>query len=346
MTISIPSPAATPSVVASVVGRSLKAVTIANEFISAQILTDQGADIHKLLFKPLGIDVLWKPQRVPREPGIGPPLAGDSYILWNEYFRGGWNLIFPNFGPAVMHRGSPLEFHGEAARVAWTQGQVHSDSDAASVQLEVTLLRSPFHIRRTVSVQSGQPALFVNDTITNESVEPMECMWAHHPAFGPPLISADCTIETDAQFIESDDSYTVLGNDLPTGQTWAWPRVMNNHGDEVDLAKIPPRNARRSRVLYLKNFENPSYRLVNRAVGLGVEVSWDKQIFPYAVFWQESGGAVEYPHFGSAYVMAIEPTSSYPCQGIGAVMAKTKTHLTFAAGETKSAEISARFFRP
>ena len=342
----IPPTAEVPTVVPSVVGRALRAVTIANEWISAQILVDQGADIHTLVFKPPGIDVLWKPKRAAREPGVGPPLAGDSFVLWNEYFRGGWNLIFPNFGSAVTHRGSPLEFHGEAARVAWSLGKIESSPAGASVELEVALLRSPFHIKRLISLKAGEPVLSISETITNQGQEAMECMWAHHPAFGAPLVSSDCIIETSAQLIESDDGYSVPGNDLPTGQTWPWPHVKNKLGEHVDLSKMPPREAQHTRVLYLKQFTEPHYRLVNRAIGLGVELSWDAADFPYATFWQDSGGGAGYPLFSEAYVMAIEPTSSYPAQGLPTVMEKTGTHMTFAPGETKTTEVKARLFAP
>jgi galactose mutarotase-like enzyme len=346
MTANVSSAAEMPSVVPSLVGRALKAVTIGNELISAQILVDQGADIHTLIFKPLGIDVLWKPKRTPREPGVGPPLAGDSFILWNEYFRGGWNLVFPNFGPAVTYRGTSLEFHGEAARAAWSLGKIESGPARASVELEVGLLRSPFHIKRQISVKAGEPVLWVSETITNQSEDTMECMWAHHPAFGAPLVSGDCTIETDAQFIESDDGYSVPGNDLPTGQTWSWPHVKDKRGEDVDLSRMPPPEARHTRVLYLKDFRRPLYRLVNRVIGLGIELSWDGAVFPYATFWQDSGGGFGYPLFGEAYVMAIEPTSSYPAQGLPTVIEKTQTHMTFASGEAKTTEVRARFFQP
>jgi galactose mutarotase-like enzyme len=321
-------------------------VTIANDLVSALVLVDQGADIHALVFRPLGVDVLWKPSRPPREPGVGPPTTGDSLTQWIDYYRGGWNLIFPNFGSAVTHRGAPLEFHGEAARIPWTLGEVESTDARASVELEVVLLRSPFRIRRVISVDAGEPVLSVMETVTNESEEPMECMWAHHPAFGPPLIAAECTIETDARLVESDDSYHVPGNDLPTGHAWPWPQVRNTRGEEVDLSKIPPPGSRHSRVLYLKDFGHPRFSLTNRAIGLGIEISWEGNVFPYANFWQETGGGTGYPFFGQAYVMAIEPSSSFPAQGLLAVMNKTQTHLTFAPGEEKTTVVRAKFFQP
>lgn len=335
-----------PSVTHSVIGRNLKAVTVANELVSACVLVDQGADIHTLIYKPLGIDVLWKTPRTPREPGIGSPPTGDSLTRWIDYFRGGWNVIFPNFGPAVTHRGAPLEFHGEAARLPWSLSAIKSTSTHASVELEVALQRSPFRIKREVSVTAGEPMLSVTETVTNECDEPMECIWAQHPAFGTPLVSEDCVIETGAQFIESDDGYDVPGNDLHMGQTWAWPEVTNRRGETVDLSKMPPPGARHSRVLYLKTFSDARFSLTNRAIGLGLEMTWDGSVLPYANFWQETGGERGYPFYGKAYVMAIEPSSSFPAQGLVTVMNKTKTHLTFGPGETKTVRIQVRFFRP
>jgi galactose mutarotase-like enzyme len=335
-----------PSVTHSVVGRNLRAVTISNDLLSTSLLVDQGADIHTLIYRPLGVDVLWKTPRAPREPGIGPAPTGDSMTRWIDYFRGGWNLIFPNFGSAVTHRGAPLEFHGEAARMPWSIGPIESTDTRASVELEVALQRSPFRITRMVSVEAGEPVLTVTETVANECDEPMECMWAHHPAFGPPLVSGDCVIETDAQLIESDDGYDVPGNDLPTGQRWSWPQVTNRNGATIDLSKMPPQGSRHSRVLYLKNFKSPRFSLTNCVVGLGVELSWDGSVFPYANFWQETGGERGYPFYGKAYVVAIEPSSSFPAQGLVAVMKKTQTHLTFGPGEKKTTVIRARFFRP
>jgi galactose mutarotase-like enzyme len=330
----------------STIGRKLTALTLSNQLVAASVLVDQGADIHTLVYKPLGIDVLWKPPRPPREPNVGPPVSGDSMGLWISYYRGGWNLIFPNFGPAVEHRDTVLDFHGEAARVPWFVDSVENNGSRASVELSVSLQRSPFHIRRVLSVEAGEPVLSVMETITNQGVEPMECMWAHHPAFGAPFVSADCSIETGARRIESDDGYDVPGNDLPLGKAWNWPRVENRRGEPVDLSIMPPPSAGHSRVLYLKDFATSRYSLVNRALGLGLEMTWDGSVFPYANFWQETGGVVDYPFWGKAYVMAIEPSSSYPVQGLLTVMKSTQTHLTLAPGERRSAMVQARFFQP
>jgi len=328
------------------VGRALKALVLENEWLSATVLLDHGADINTLVYKPKGSDVVLKPPLPPREPGVGPPPAGDSMSQWISYYRGGWQVIFPNFGPAVEHKGAPLDFHGEAARTAWHLEEIQNNGAQAQVVLGVALQKSPFRIRRVMSVASGQPKLSITETITNQGEEAMECMWGHHPAFGPPLVSPACMIETGARMVESDDGYDVSGNNLPLGQCWTWPRVRNKNGEEIDLSKLPAPGSGHSRVLYLKDFKESWFALTNPTLGLGVGMVWDGKLFPYAALWQETGGVLGYPFYGKAYVVALEPNSSYPAQGLPKVMEKTGTHLTLAPGESRTLELSAVFFEP
>ena len=106
--------------VETTVGRAMRALVLENELLSTTLLLDQGADIHTLTYKPKGVDVMWRPPRPPREPGIGPTPAGDSVALWMAYYRGGWQVIFPNFGPPTEYKGALLDMHGEAARTVAT----------------------------------------------------------------------------------------------------------------------------------------------------------------------------------------------------------------------------------
>ena len=244
----------------------------------------------------------------------------------------------------MEYKGAPLPFHGEAARTVWQLEGVENDGEQVQVTLGVALLRSPFRIRRVMSLQAGQPVLSIRETITNEGVEAMDCMWCHHPFFGPPLLSPECVIDTGARAVESDDRYDVAGNDLPLGETWVWPLVRDRSGKEIDLSRVPGPGSGYARVLWLKDFEEGWYALTNPAMGLGVGVVWDRDLFPYACLWQETGGVCDYPWYGRAYVTAIEPTGSYPAQGLTTVMEKTDTQLTFVPGESRTLKLKAVFY--
>ena len=333
------------SVTETIIGRAMRAIVLENDLLSTTVLLDQGADIHTLIYKPKRVDVMWKPPRPPREPGVGPTPAGDSMTVWLAYYRGGWQVIFPSFGTSIVeYKGAPLDACGEAARTVWQIEGVENDGEQIQVTLGVVLLRSPFRIRRVMKLQVGQPVLSISETITNEGVEAMDCMWCHHPAYGPPLLSPECVIDTGARAVESDDSYDVPGNDLPLGETWAWPLVRDRSGKEIDLSHVPGLGSGHARVLWLKDFEEGWYALTNPVMALGVGIVWDRDLFPYATLWQETGGVRDYPWYGGAYVTAIEPTSSYPAQGLTTVMQKTGTQLTFAAGQSRTLELKAVFY--
>ena len=328
----------------TVVGRAIRAMVLESDTLSTTVLLDQGADIHTLIYKPKGVDAMWKPPRPPREPGVGPTPVGDSETLFLTYYRGGWQVIFPNFGPPVVYKGAPLDMHGEAARTVWQLEGVESNDEQVQVTLGVTLLRSPFRIRRVMSLPAGQPLLSITETITNEGPEAMDCMWGHHPAFGPPLLSPGCIIDTGARRVQSDDSYDVPGNDLPFGQTWDWPHAEDRSGKAVDLSRIPGPGSGHSRVLFLRDFKESWYALTNPALGMGVGLVWDGKLFPYACMWQETGGVRGFPFYSQAYVTAIEPNSSYPAQGLTTVIETTGTQLTFASGESRTLELKVVFY--
>ncbi len=64
------------------IGRTIRAVTLENEHLVATVLLDQGIEILELRHRNTGVDVLWKVPYPTREPGVGPPPAGDSYAQW------------------------------------------------------------------------------------------------------------------------------------------------------------------------------------------------------------------------------------------------------------------------
>jgi galactose mutarotase-like enzyme len=328
----------------TVIGRAMRALVLENDLLSTTVLLDQGADIYTLTYKLKDVDVLFKSPLPVREPGVGPAPAGDSATLWVDHYRGGWHTIFPNFGPAVEYKGALLDMHGEAARIPWQLEHLASDDEQVKVTLGVTLLRSPFRLRRAMSLQVGKPLMTISETVTNDGPEAMECMWGHHPTFGAPFLGPDCVIDTGARLVESDDSYDVPGNDLPLGHTWSWPLLEDRDGNQIDLSQVPAPGTGHSRVLFLKDFAESWYALTNLTLELGVGMVWDGALFPYACFWQETGGVRDYPWYGRAYATAIEPNSSYPGQGLITVKQKTGTQLVLEPGESRTQHIQVVFY--
>ena len=126
------------------------------------------------------------------------------------------------------------------------------------------------------------------------------CVVGHHPVFGEPVLSPESVIDTGARLIELDDGSEVPDTDLAVGGSWAWPVVRNRRGEDVDMSRAPGPGTGFSRVLYLKDFSQGWYALTNPNLEIGVGLVWDRDLFPYACFWQETGGETGHPFFGKA----------------------------------------------
>lgn len=324
------------------VGRALEAVRLESSHLAVTIILDQGADLHELIHKPSGIDVLWKPPYASREPGIGPPPVGDSMAQWIAHYRGGWQTILPNFGKPVTYRGAVLDFHGEAARRPWLLDEAAAASP--HVVMSTRLQSMPLAVRREVWLDDERPMLRVRETVTNLSETACQCMWGHHPAFGAPLVAAGAAIYTGARRILTDDGFTASGNDLPLGVSFEWPACATRDGVSIDLSTMPASGSGTSRVLWLQDFRDAWYAIVNRSLPLGVGVRWDREVMPYACMWQEAGGAREFPFFGQAYALAIEPQTSYFGHGLSDAIEKTKTAMTLAVGEARTLALTLVLF--
>lgn len=320
----------------------VRAVRIENELIAATILVDKGADIYELVYKPKGMDVLWKSPSGLRPTGRGVPTAFSSEAAWLEYYAGGWQEILPNGGPACFYKGVELSFHGEASVAPWNW-TVATFDEAAELRLSVRLFRSPFRIERVMRVEAGRPALILRERITNEGGEAMDYMWGHHPAYGAPFLSAHCRIDIGTHTLQADDEYVGVHNPLELDGRYQWPMVSTTAGS-INLSQLPDEKESRAMLAYFDQFEAGWYGITNTELGFGVGLVWPKAVFPYAWFWQEFRGSPGFPWYKQAYVMAIEPFSSIPSQGLVAAMHKTGTHRTLQPGESIEAELRAVFY--
>ncbi len=322
--------------------RGVPALILENGLIAATILPGKGADISSLVSKPDGIDVLWKSPW-----GLLPPgsvhSAADSATAWLEAYEGGWQVLFPNGGNANTYRGVELNFHGEVSLAAWDYEITDAGGDAAEVRLSTRLRRSPFLIERTLRVEAGQPVLRIRERVTNQGREDLEAMWGHHPAFGAPFISGACRIDTNARTVHADDVITSALNPLSPGATYTWPHGERD-GVATDLSIVAgPEDPPHETMAYLSDFDGDHawYGITNTELGLGVGLVWPKVVFPYAWFWQEMYAGKGFPWYGEVYVIAIEPSTSWPGHGLSAVIEKTGTQLSIPAGASVEVELAA-----
>ena len=313
----------------------IPAVRLANDAIEVTILAGKGADILSIRDLATGCDPLWKARWGHHhvESALSHP---DSSSAWLAACVGGWNLLFPGGGAESTVAGGLQPMHGEASIVAWDVVECSTDGGSA-VSLRTHLSRSPFLLERTVRLVGDTGELVIRDTAVNEGGEASPFTWTHHPTLGPPFLDDSCVIETNAATVEADETYTLPHVPLPAGPAIAWRDAAGV------LGRVPPRDDPRQLLAYL-HFDGPDawYRVTNQQKEMAFEVRWSTADLPHAWFFQEMDATAGWPWFSNTYIMAIEPSSTFPGRGLAhAVDAERAAWL--APGETSSIEIAATF---
>ena len=314
---------------------------LADDRIRVTLLPDRGADIHAVEDLRTGVDVLWKTPWGLRRHG-GRDLEKGSAAEWLEMYAGGWQILLPSGGGPSSHRGVHHSYHGEACSLPWS-ATIGADADGAEqVELRVRLADSPLLVERVVSLVPGHGEVVVSERVTNESDRSLEYMWAHHPAFGAPLVAPGTRIRTSATTIFADTSHDGPGNPLEPGTSHGWPIVRTRDGSTLDLSVIPAASDGRLLLGYLGGFDEGRATIENDGLDLACTLSWDHEVFPYAWLWQELGATAGQPWLGRAYTIAIEPATSFPGTGLGGVVETTATHRELAGGDVTATRVSLR----
>lgn len=314
--------------------RGWEVVRLASDRLRVDVVPGKGGDILGARSLRSGIDVLWRSPWGLRPAGA-VPTGGDSVATFMEHYPGGWQTIFPNGGSPSVEGGVEWGFHGEASLVPWEWSPVDGED---AIDLTARMTRSPFTLRRRVRVQDGR--LEVTETVENTGAAPIEAMWSHHPAFGAPFLSGACRIDTAAARFVVDHERDVPAGDLEPGVVADWPWAPTRDGGKADLRVVPADGEPLDRFGYLTDLERGWAKITNDELRISVELEWDHTVMPHAWLWLEARSTLGYPWYGQAYVLAIEPATSFPGHGLAVVRERTGTQVVFEPGVARTAVTS------
>lgn len=303
-----------------IIWQGYRAVLLQNQSIQIVVLIDKGTEIIQFLYKPLDIDFLWRsPNGLRPEPHFSAPTSSASSPFFDRW-GGGWFEVLPNGGPASEVNGASFGFFAETVNVSWNHLILVDDPDQVSVAFWINTYRTPFLLKKALTLKGGIPALFIEEQVTNLGEEPVSFMWGHHPVVGEPFLSEDCRIsapESNVQIFHDED-----GPDYRMGlhQSGRWPVIKDRNDKPLDLRIVPPKSGRTMDNCYLKDFETGWIAIQNTKLDLGFGLAWDPDVFRYVWMWQALGGGQGYPWYGRTYCIGIEPWTSYPCSGLEAAI--------------------------
>lgn len=308
-------------------------IRLRSEALEVLVTPGKGGDIAAIRHRPTGRDVLFRTPWGGRSPGTYLP-GGDETESWLHVYGGGWQIMVPNAGSGCVHQGVRHTFHGEASLAPWDWS---ADGDSLTLRLAFFVL--PLTMSRRLTLDGD--LLTIEESLTNDSSQPVEVVWGHHPGFGGDLLAGPARLTSGARRVVVDAHADERGNALAPGDTYAWPLVLGRDGQALDLRE--PLEGRHG-MAYLQDFVAGWAGLTRVDGAIGAALSWDTALFPTAWLWQELGGSTTAPWFGRTRVIGIEPCTSWPGDGIATIAARTGTQLRLAPGERRDTTLRLHVF--
>ncbi len=199
-----------------------------------------------------------------------------------------------NLGGPCVDDGEELGQHGRFNNTPATNVACDLDmlSDDPEIKITGTIdfsesLMSKLKVKRTITSPVGKSEVTVHDLIRNEGGKAVPLSLLYHINFGYPLLDETVQIEVSSDKVESCNDYAE--EYLEERGAFGVPDVSNEEKN------------------YLHSFDpgrTAFARILNRKLGIGVEISFQTDAFEYLNQWKMEGI--------KDYVLALEPCT-VPC---------------------------------
>ena len=293
---------------------------------------ERGCDI-RLICLPSGRNLLASYDWSTPVPATASQTYGSSWLDWLSHYRGGWQELFPNSGQDSLLGPVPLPFHGEVSTLRWeviSAGGTTLHARSGS--------RLPLVLDRCMEVDDDRPIVRLRERALNVANEAVHFVWGHHPAFAA----------VSRTLIDLPSASAVVGNedmgptaDLPPGAEARWPLFPARDGSIVDASRMSEQPT--SRLIYLPSIGEGWAAVRWPDEEIGIALSWDVSTFPHLWLWQERG-STGYPFYGRAALVAIEPQSAWPADGLDGAVERGQA-LRLEPGQTRETVLLARIIR-
>lgn len=275
--------------------------------LSLSIAPERGGEVRSLALGD--VDFTYHPPwaSAPLPPG---PLAE---IPWERSWGGGWQLLWPNAGPACTVDGVEHSFHGDGSVVPFAVTEHRRQR--ASLRCELGGLCC----ERTFELRDG--AVRASTRVTNAGDRAQPLVLVEHLILGGPLAAEGTRIElAGGELVEQSWDGT------PSAEG-AWPRV----GD-TDYSVLP---ATASRFAVVRDLPAGSARVTGPG-GASLEIAFDLAAYPHLWLWEERFGATVEPWDGGGECLAVEPSSIPSADGLAAAIERGEASLLEPGGELTS----------
>ncbi len=320
----------------------IRMASMENEKIKAVFAVDKGTDLVEFVYKPADLDYMWHSfNELKNITHISTkPSSGGNFL---DSYGGGWQDLFPTYGgPAVLH-GGEIGIHGEICLYPWECQVVEDTPESICLKFSVRTIRTPFLVEKYARLREGSARLELSWRITNLSEEPQEFMWGQHPAFGWPFVDEHTRLYLDGEpQVLVPESMIVQNCPFDKETKGKWPTLPDKTGNPFDMSKAYAHEDNIYMEYAVTDLAKGEYELINEEKKLGIRMNWDPALFPHLWIWGMYCGNKDYPWYGRAYTMAVEPWSSLP--GEFEAASQEKDTLWLKGKESLETEMSAELF--
>jgi hypothetical protein len=264
-----------------------------------------------------GLNPFWLPpwqsvepgrwQRNPADFGGTPAAQLLSSIL-------GHNICVDFFGaPSKPEIAAGVPVHGEAPCVDWTLRR----SGRGAFTYETRLPLADMKVSRTIRMAPGSSAIWITETVQNNSAFDRPFGWQQHPSFGPPFLEKGATFfdmpGTKSKVYPGEFSKQER---LKRGEEFEWPDAPGTNGDTINLRPFP--GTEKANSDFTTTLIDPSRQwafvtAVNTRRNLVVGYVWPRKDWPWVGSWEENHSRSGKPWLGRAVVRGMEfGTSPFP----------------------------------
>jgi galactose mutarotase-like enzyme len=291
-------------------------LVLENDQLKLVLIPEKGSDMVEIVDKRTGHNLLFaSPFGFRSYSGVSalPPTSDASFL---DHYEGGWQDILPNPGYASTHRGASWGLHGETSLLPW-EIRVLDESNNAIVELSVMCVRYPIRIRKRIELSQNDSRFCIHEEASNLAEQEVEFGWLQHIVFGEPLIGPGMHVDLRAREALTVD---LKQSRLQANRQFTWPLAPALAGASVDLSQAYPSDLRFEDEAMVTMAE-PWYAIRNTRLNITATVSWTQDTYKYLWYWLNIG-SLDYPWFGKARNLGLEPCTSIPDTGLAEYVRK------------------------
>lgn len=307
----------------------MRALVLENQRLHTLFLLDRGADILEFNYKKTDTDFVWRnPMGYSSIQKLqGAPVDADTYA---DNYLGGFFEILPSIGGGGSYKGIHLGGYCESNQLPWEYEVLCDTPECVTLRMFVRLNKLPLQLERCVTLRENEAALCMEETVTNLGLEPMDFQWGWHPNIGGGFLNGNCVVDLPGQEMQVLRASSRFSQQA----TGTWPLLHEPGRQEtVDYSKMLPPDTMLDELVDVATPKQGWAAVRDTARGLGIGLSWDSGVFPYAAVWQSCCHREGNFRLGGAYVLcfllrshrtmglpqAVENGETVPLQGKASV---------------------------